>query len=71
MQYIHGFQRVVVLHTSLGAINKCKQMVTAHPTWAICSGRRRNYLPVGLALASLPKTLPSQTAHVVSSDMGE
>jgi GGDEF domain-containing protein len=37
--------------------------VTTHPAWAICSGRRRKYVLVGLALASLPKTLAPQIAH--------
>ncbi len=33
------------------------------PLWVICSGRRREYVPAGLALASLPRTLPPQTTY--------
>jgi gamma-glutamyltranspeptidase/glutathione hydrolase len=42
--------------------NACS-LVTTHPAWAIRSGRRRKYVLLGLALASLPKTLPPQIAH--------
>ena len=31
--------------------------------WVVCSGRRREYIPAGLTLVSLPKTLPPQTTH--------
>jgi TRAP-type mannitol/chloroaromatic compound transport system permease large subunit len=57
---VYGIATDIPLKTIL----KGSMPVTTHPAWAICSGRRRKYVPVeGLALASLPKTLPPQIAH--------